>query len=67
MQLLPPEQPSPDIKDLILKGADAYKEERYTDAILAWQDVLTTEPGAHPDIEAAMQDAIEKMRSEAES
>jgi hypothetical protein len=44
------------------EGSIAYNQERYTDAILAWQQVLEKEPDKHPDIETAIKDAMGKMK-----
>lgn len=59
----PPEDVAPmETKDLMFQGSNAYSEGRYTDAIIAWQQVLEREPGQHPDIEMAIKDAMEKMK-----
>ena len=49
-------------KDLMTQGSQAYQEERYADAVLAWQQVLEKEPGEHPDIEVVIKDAVEKLK-----
>ena len=51
-----------DIKNLVLQGSEAYSDGRYTDAILAWQQVLEEEPDAHPDIKIAIEDAMDKLK-----
>jgi parallel beta-helix repeat protein len=51
-----------DIKDLLKQGSLAYSQGRYTDAILAWQQVLEKEPNKHPDIEMAIKDAMGKIK-----
>jgi len=51
-----------DIKALIKQGSIAYSQGNYTDAILAWQQVLENEPEKHPDIEIAIKDALGKMK-----
>jgi parallel beta-helix repeat protein len=53
----------PDIKDLAMKGSIAYDQGRYTDAILAWQQVLEKEPGKHPDIDMAIKDTLGKVKN----
>ncbi len=61
-----PEQADPDldvkIKDMVIEGAQAFGEERYTDAIIAWQQVLEIEPDEHSDIKDAIKDAMNKMK-----
>jgi hypothetical protein len=53
-----------DIKDLLKQGSIAYSQGRYTDAILAWQQVLEREPGQHPDIEIAIKDTMGRVKNE---
>ena len=50
------------IKDLLKQGSIAFSQAKYSDAILAWQQVLEREPDMHPDIEIAIKDALGKVK-----
>jgi hypothetical protein len=50
------------IKELLKQGSLAYSEGRYTDAILAWQQILEKEPNNHPDIKQAIEDTLKKIK-----
>lgn len=56
-------EPVEDLKVLAQEGAMAYSEGRYDDAIIAWQQVLEQEPDDHPEIAAAIGDAVAKLKS----
>jgi hypothetical protein len=53
---------SEEVKNLITQGSKAYSEGKYSDAIIAWQQVLELEPDKHPEIEMVMKDALMKLK-----